>query len=171
MDVGSTAYSPLIASFPADPSVFSDLTSWSWALLTICQLCGFSRTLKYLVELGSSLPCSQEPSTGPWVTTIQSIVHNYIYLRIHLCLCLSSGLFPSSFLTNILYVFLFSPFALHTHLILFYWLFQLHLTNSTRYMYRYKVKVKLSRNRPWRPTGLWNVKDPTLSRHSDHRWR
>jgi hypothetical protein len=26
------------------------------------------------------------------------------------------------------------------------------------------VKVKLSRNRPWRLTGLWDVKDPTLSR-------
>jgi hypothetical protein len=28
------------------------------------------------------------------------------------------------------------------------------------------VKVKLSRNRPWRPIGLWDVKDPTLSRQS-----
>jgi hypothetical protein len=27
-------------------------------------------------------------------------------------------------------------------------------------------KVKLSRNRPWRPIGLWGVKDPTLSRQS-----
>jgi hypothetical protein len=34
-----------------------------------------------------------------------------------------------------------------------------------------KVKVKLSRNRPWRPIGLWDVKDPTLSRQSAHRWR
>jgi hypothetical protein len=32
---------------------------------------------------------------------------------------------------------------------------------------RYK-KVKLSRNRPWRPIGLWNFKDPTLSRQSAH---
>jgi hypothetical protein len=29
-------------------------------------------------------------------------------------------------------------------------------------------KVKLSRNRPWRPIGLWDVKDPTLSRQSAH---
>jgi hypothetical protein len=28
-------------------------------------------------------------------------------------------------------------------------------------------KVKLSRNRPWRPIGLWDVKDPALSRQSD----
>jgi hypothetical protein len=27
------------------------------------------------------------------------------------------------------------------------------------------------RNRPWRPIGLWDVKDPTLSRQSAHRWR
>jgi hypothetical protein len=26
-------------------------------------------------------------------------------------------------------------------------------------------------NRPWRPIGLWDVKDPTLSRQSAHRWR
>jgi hypothetical protein len=32
-------------------------------------------------------------------------------------------------------------------------------------------KVKLSRNRPWRPIGLQDVKDPTLSRQSAHRWR
>jgi hypothetical protein len=33
------------------------------------------------------------------------------------------------------------------------------------------VNAKLSRNRPWRPIGLWDVKDPTLSRQSAHRWR
>jgi hypothetical protein len=32
-------------------------------------------------------------------------------------------------------------------------------------------KIKLSRNRPCRPIGLWDVKDPTLSRQSAHRWR
>jgi hypothetical protein len=26
------------------------------------------------------------------------------------------------------------------------------------------------RNRPWRPIGLWDVKGPTLSRQSAHRW-
>jgi hypothetical protein len=28
-----------------------------------------------------------------------------------------------------------------------------------------------SRNRLWRPIGLWDVKDPILSRRSVHRWR
>jgi hypothetical protein len=37
-------------------------------------------------------------------------------------------------------------------------------------MYLSSVKVKLSPNRPWRPIGLWDVKDPTLSRQSAHRW-
>jgi hypothetical protein len=32
-------------------------------------------------------------------------------------------------------------------------------------------KVKLSRNRPWRPIGLWDVEAPTFSRQSAHRWR
>jgi hypothetical protein len=31
-----------------------------------------------------------------------------------------------------------------------------------------KSKVKQSRNSPWRPVGLWDVKDPTLSRESAH---
>jgi hypothetical protein len=31
-----------------------------------------------------------------------------------------------------------------------------------------KKKSKVSRNRPWRPIGLWDVKDPTLSRQSAH---
>jgi hypothetical protein len=31
-----------------------------------------------------------------------------------------------------------------------------------------RVKVKLSLYRPWRPIGLWDVEDPTLSRHLGH---
>jgi hypothetical protein len=27
------------------------------------------------------------------------------------------------------------------------------------------------RNRPWKPIGLWDVEDTTLSRQSAHRWR
>jgi hypothetical protein len=34
-----------------------------------------------------------------------------------------------------------------------------------------KKTVKLSRNRPWRPIGLEDVEDPTLTRQSPHRWR
>jgi hypothetical protein len=31
--------------------------------------------------------------------------------------------------------------------------------------------MNLSPNRPWRPIGLWDFKDPTLSRQSPYRWR
>jgi hypothetical protein len=54
--------------------------------------------------------CSQEP----WARSIKSIPTHPISLRftsilsIHLCLCLSSGLFPTGFHTNILYALLFS---------------------------------------------------------------
>jgi hypothetical protein len=34
-----------------------------------------------------------------------------------------------------------------------------------------KSKRKVSKANPWRPIGLWDVKDPTLSRQSAHRWR
>jgi hypothetical protein len=39
---------------------------------------------------------------------------------------------------------------------------------STHRFVKNKEKVQLSRNRPWRPIGLWDVKDPTLSRQSAH---
>jgi hypothetical protein len=32
-------------------------------------------------------------------------------------------------------------------------------------------KQSYSCKRPWRPIGSWDVKDPTLSRQSAHRWR
>jgi hypothetical protein len=34
-----------------------------------------------------------------------------------------------------------------------------------------EMNVKLPRNRLWRPIGLWDVVDLTLSRQSAHRWR
>jgi hypothetical protein len=67
------------------------------------------------MEPEGSLPYSQEPSTGPYSEpdqsnpshpiSLRSILILYTYLR----LGLPSGLFPSRFHTNILYVFLFSP--------------------------------------------------------------
>jgi hypothetical protein len=63
-----------------------------------------------------SLLCSQEPSTGPYPEPDQSNSYQPILsLNIHfnivhpLRLVLPSGLFPSVFPTNILYVVLFSP--------------------------------------------------------------
>jgi hypothetical protein len=34
-----------------------------------------------------------------------------------------------------------------------------------------QMQKSYPRNRPWRPTGLRDVKDPTLFRQSAHRWR
>jgi hypothetical protein len=66
-------------------------------------------------EPQGSSPCSQEPSIGPYPEPVQSNPHHTIsprsilILSTHLRLGLPSGLFPSSFPTNILYAFLVSP--------------------------------------------------------------
>jgi hypothetical protein len=50
------------------------------------------------------LPCSQEPSTGPYPEPDQLV----LILSSHLRLGLPSDLFPSGFVTKILYAFLLS---------------------------------------------------------------
>jgi hypothetical protein len=59
------------------------------------------------MEPVGSLPCSQEPSTGPYPRPDQSNPYHPIHfiLSTYLRLGLPSGLFP----TNILYAFFFSP--------------------------------------------------------------
>jgi hypothetical protein len=68
------------------------------------------------MESEGSLPCSQEPSTGPYtepdidpVHTTPSYLRSILILYAHLHLGLPSGLFPSGFPTNILHAFLFYP--------------------------------------------------------------
>jgi hypothetical protein len=67
------------------------------------------------MEPEGSIPCSQEPYTGPYPEPYQSNPHHNILSKInyntvhHLRLGLPSGFFTSAFPTNILYAFLFSP--------------------------------------------------------------
>jgi hypothetical protein len=91
------------------------LTHGAEPFLRSCQLCSYSRISQHVMEPEDSLPCSQEPSTGPYLHQINPIHTIPFYLRsililpINLRLGLPSGLLPSGFLTNILYAFLFSP--------------------------------------------------------------
>jgi hypothetical protein len=45
--------------------MYISLTHGAEPFLRSCQLCSYSRTSKHFMEPEGSLPCSQEPSTGP----------------------------------------------------------------------------------------------------------
>jgi hypothetical protein len=78
------------------------------------------------MEPKGSLPCSQEPSIGPYHEPGQSSPYHPILSKIHfniishLCLGFPSGHFPSGFPTKIRYAYLLSPIraTCPTHLIL-----------------------------------------------------
>jgi hypothetical protein len=76
------------------------------------------------MELEGSLPCSQEPSTGPYPEPDQCSPispRSILILSTHLRLGLPSGVFPFRFPTNILYAFRFVAIraTFPAHLILF----------------------------------------------------
>jgi hypothetical protein len=78
--------------------------------LTSFQLCSCPRISQHCMECIGSVLCSQEPSTGPCLKPTHLISpRSILTLSTHLHLGLPSGLYPSFFLTNILYEFLFSP--------------------------------------------------------------
>jgi len=61
------------------------------------------------MEPEDSLQCSQEPATGPYPQPDASSPHLPTWLSSYLQLGILNGLFPSGFLTKILFAFLTSP--------------------------------------------------------------
>jgi hypothetical protein len=96
---------------------FLPLTHGGEPSVRSCQLCSYSRTSQQFMELEGSLPCSQEPSTGPYPEPDQSNpYHPILSLLIfftHLRIGLPSGLFLLAFL-SVSYMHSSSPpFVLH----------------------------------------------------------
>jgi hypothetical protein len=94
-------------------SVTHSLTNGAEPFLRSRQLCSYSKTSNHFMEHEGSLPCSQEPSTGPYPEPDQCNAYHplrsILVLSTHLRLGIPSDLFPSGFLINILCAFLFSP--------------------------------------------------------------
>jgi hypothetical protein len=95
-----------------------------WALLENLPIESYSRTSQHFREPEGSLPCSQEPSGGPYPEPDRSSnyhpslsgcgslslsLRSILILSTYLRLGLPSGLFPSVFPTNIIYAFRFFP--------------------------------------------------------------
>jgi hypothetical protein len=79
------------------------------------HLQSYSRNSQSSMETEVSLPCSQEPSTGPFPEPHKSSPYQSILFQIsililstHICLSLHSGRFPSGFTTKVLYTRFFS---------------------------------------------------------------
>jgi hypothetical protein len=64
--------------------------------LKSCKLCSYSRISQHFIEPEGLLPCSQDPSTGPYPEPDQSSpYHPILILFSHLRLGFLSGLLPS----------------------------------------------------------------------------
>jgi hypothetical protein len=78
-----------------------------------CQLSSYSRTYQNFVEPESLLPCSHEPSTGPYSEPDEPSPNylipprSILILSIYLQIGLPNGHFLSGFPTNNLYAFFF----------------------------------------------------------------
>jgi hypothetical protein len=101
----------------------NQLTSWSWDLLEKPQVasCAVTQELPNILwnskvhyRVHKSPPLVPIPSQINPIHTTPSSLRSIFILSTHLRLGLPTGLFPSGFLTKVLYAFLFSPFVLHS---------------------------------------------------------
>jgi hypothetical protein len=89
------------------------LTPWRSALLEKPPVVQLRKNFPTFYGTQDSLPCSYESSNIPYSEPDES--SPYRPIPTHLRVCLPSGLFPSGFPTEILYVFLFSPIRATCH--------------------------------------------------------
>jgi hypothetical protein len=65
-DLPACSIVPQTTTLPIAPWLSPSLTHVAEPFLRSCHLCSYSRTSQHFMEPEGSLPCSQEPSTGPY---------------------------------------------------------------------------------------------------------
>jgi hypothetical protein len=73
-----------LAPSPQKTMSAHSLTHGAEPFLRSCHLCSYSRTSQHFMEPEGLLPCSQEPSTGPYPEPDQSTSYHPILSKIHL---------------------------------------------------------------------------------------
>jgi hypothetical protein len=107
------------------------------------QSLSYSRISQNYMELKYSLPCSQDPSTGPYPKPDWSISFYFssihLILSSHLRLGHPSGLFSSGFPIKTLHTFLFSSIRVWLHPLVIYH----HSLSHSNYVWRRVQVMKL----------------------------